>query len=67
MYMIYKNALYVMAGHFWPGFVSAMSGVSIYDLTLYNNFNLYMTSLHIVWFAIFDYSYDKSKEHAIIQ
>lgn len=26
LYMFYKNALYVFAGHFWPGIVSAWSG-----------------------------------------
>ena len=35
LYMFYKNALYVFAGHFWPGFVSGWSGQTMYDQNIY--------------------------------
>lgn len=67
LYQIYKNALYVTAGHFWPGLVTGFSGHSIYDSGLYNSFNMMMTTLHIVWYSVADFEYDKSQEQPIIE
>lgn len=35
LYMFYKNALYVTAGHLWPCFDTAFSGQTAYDQTIY--------------------------------
>jgi hypothetical protein len=62
--MFYKNALYVAAGHFWPGIVSAWSGQTMYDPFFYQFYNIFMTSLPIVWFTMYDYA--KGKEDKLI-
>jgi phospholipid-transporting ATPase len=60
--MFYKNALYVAAGHFWPGTVSAWSGQTMYDPLIYQVYNIFMTSLPIVWYTMYDYASGKEDD-----
>jgi len=62
LYMFYKNALYVSAGHFWPCLRSAFSGQTMYDAMIYQIYNMMMTSLPIMWYATYDYKYEKDDE-----
>ena len=57
-YMFYKNVLYVMP-IFMYGFVSFFSGTVIYDVYLYQLYNVIFTGLPIIWFAVFDWEFDK--------
>lgn len=59
-YMFYKDVLFVMC-IFWFGIVSAFSGVTIYEQWLYQLYNVMFTAVPIMWFAIFDYEYQKEK------
>lgn len=54
LYMFYKNVLYVMPIFFY-GTCSVFSGTQIYDLYLYNAFNIFFTGMPITWFAVFDW------------
>ena len=57
-YMFYKNILYVMP--IWAfGFISSFSATAIYDIWLYQLYNVMFTALPIMWFAIFDWEHDK--------
>jgi len=59
-YMFYKNILYVMP--IWVfGFISSFSATAIYDIWLYQLYNVMFTALPIMWFAIFDWEHDKEK------
>ncbi len=58
-YMFYKNILYVIP--IWAfGCISRMSATAIYNLWLYQLYNIMFTSLPIMWFAVFDWEHDKS-------
>lgn len=59
-YMFYKNVLYVMP-IFMYGFVSFFSGTVIYDVYMYQLYNVIFTGLPIIWFAVFDWEYDKAQ------
>lgn len=59
-YTFYKNVLYVMPQYFF-GFNSAFSGQPLYDPFIYQLYNITMTSLPIMWFALFDFQYFKSR------
>lgn len=59
-YMFYKNVLYVMP-IFMFGFVSFFSGTVIYDVYMYQLYNVIFTGLPIIWFAIFDWEFDKAQ------
>ena len=53
-YMFYKNVLYVFPLFFY-GFVSLFSGTVFYNNFLYQCYNIFFTSLPIMWFALFDF------------
>ncbi len=56
--MFYKNILETVPIYMF-GCVSVFSGLVIYNGVLYITFNLFFTSLPIIWFATFDYEYPK--------
>jgi phospholipid-transporting ATPase len=57
-YMFYKNIFLVFP--IWVyGFVSYFSGTIIYDIFLYNFYNMVFTVLPIVWFSACDWQYSK--------
>ena len=43
------------------GFISSFSATAIYDIWLYQLYNVMFTALPIMWFAIFDWEHDKEK------
>lgn len=57
-YMFYKNILETIPIYMF-GFLSLFSGTVIYNDLLYVSFNLFFTSLPVIWFATFDYEYPK--------
>jgi len=57
--MFYKNVLYVMP-IFMYGFLSRFSGTVIYDVYMYQLYNVIFTGLPIIWFAVFDWEFDKA-------
>lgn len=58
-YMFYKNVLYVMP-IFMYGFISFFSGTTIYDPVMYQLYNVIFTGIAIIWFAVFDWEYEKA-------
>lgn len=58
LFNFYKNVLYV-ATQFYFGFYSAFSGQTIYEKYIHQLYNITMTSLPIMWFAVFDFQYEK--------
>ena len=58
LYTYFKNVLYVIA-FFYLGFFSGFSGQLFYNQWLYQAYNIVMTSIPIVWYAIFDFEYKK--------
>lgn len=58
--MFYKNVTYVMP-IFWYGILSFFSGTSIYNTYLYQCYNIFFTSLPIMWFAIYDLEFEKEE------
>lgn len=57
-YMFYKNVLYVIP--IWVfGFVSDFSATVVYNMWLYQMYNIVFTSIPIMWFAVFDWEYEK--------
>ena len=59
-YMFYKNVLYVIP-IFMFGFESFFSGTVIYDAIMYQLYNVIFTGLAIIWFAVFDWEFDKAQ------
>ncbi len=59
-YMFYKNIIFV-APTFWYGIESMYSNTPFYDTYLYNMYNLFFTSLPVMWFAIFDFEFTKEE------
>jgi phospholipid-transporting ATPase len=53
LYNFYKNICYGSCPFFF-GFYSAFSGQMLYEKLIYLLFNITMTSLPIVWYALFD-------------
>jgi magnesium-transporting ATPase (P-type) len=41
------------------GVFSKFSGTGIYDPYLYNLYNVFFTGLAIIWFAVFDWEFEK--------
>jgi phospholipid-transporting ATPase len=60
LYMFYKNVIYVMPIFFF-GLKSLFSGTQIYDVYLYNAYNIFFTGLPIGWFAVCDWQYTKQE------
>lgn len=54
LYTFYKNFLYVSTQYFF-GFYSAFSGQVLYEPGIYQLYNITMTSLPIMWYALFDF------------
>lgn len=58
MYMFYKNIILVIP--VWVfGWFSLFGGTSIYNNIFYNFYNLALTAIPIIWFAVFDWEHDK--------
>jgi len=58
LYTFYKNFLYVIP-QFYMGFWSAFGGQTFYEQLLYQLYNITMTSLPIMWYALFDFAYER--------
>lgn len=58
-YTFYKNVLYVITQYYF-GFFSAFSGQTLYEPYIYQLFNITMTSLPIMYFALFDWEFPKT-------
>jgi phospholipid-transporting ATPase len=61
-YFFYKNVVFTLPLFFF-GARNLFSGLLIYDVWLYQSYNLFFTSMPIVWFAIYDWEFDK--EHLL--
>ena len=57
-YTFYKNIVYVFAQYIF-GFWSTFSGQTLYEALIYQAYNISMTSLPIMWYALFDFEYLK--------
>jgi len=57
-YAFYKNILYVVPQYYF-GFNSAFSGQPLYESFIYQLYNITMTSLPIMYYALFDWEYLK--------
>lgn len=60
LYSFYKNVVYVVA-QFYFGFSSAFSGQPLYEKVIYQLYNITLTSLPIIWYATFDYEFEKDR------
>ena len=58
LYTFYKNFLYVSCQYIF-GFFSAFSGQPLYEQIIYQLYNVNMTSLPILWFAVYDFEYER--------
>lgn len=58
MYMFYKNILVVIPV-FVFGWFSLFSGCDIYNSIFLNLYNLAFTAIPIIWYAVFDWEFDK--------
>jgi len=57
-YMFYKNVIYVIP--IWMfGWISLFSGSIIFSNFLYMFYNVAFTAIPIIWFAVFDWEFDK--------
>jgi magnesium-transporting ATPase (P-type) len=56
--MFWKNILLVFPIWFF-GFFSYFSGTAIYEMILYQLFNVAFTAIPIIWYAVFDWEYSK--------
>mmetsp|Transcript_18923 Transcript_18923/g.32303 ORF Transcript_18923/g.32303 Transcript_18923/m.32303 type:complete len:290 (+) Transcript_18923:2529-3398(+) len=61
LYSFYKNVLYVVA-QFYFGFFSSFQGQPLYEKFIYQLYNVTMTSLPIMWFAVFDFEHEKDRK-----
>lgn len=61
LYSFYKNVLYVVV-QFYFGFTSQFSGQPLYEKFIYQLYNITMTSLPIMWFAVFDFQHCRDRE-----
>jgi phospholipid-transporting ATPase len=59
LYTFYKNVLYIST-QFYFGFRSAFSGQPLYEPFIYQLYNVTMTSFPIMYYACFDFEYEKS-------
>ncbi len=57
-YQFYKNVLFVLP-QLWFGFYTAFSGQVFYEKWIYQAYNITVTALPILIFAINDWSYSK--------
>ena len=61
LYNFFKNTVYVTTQYFF-GFWSAFSGQVLYDPLIYQLYNMSCTAFPIMWFAVFDFEYEKAPE-----
>lgn len=54
----YKNMLYIVA-QFWFGIWSVFAGQTLYEPYIYQTYNMNLTGLSIMFYAIFDWEYTK--------
>ena len=54
IYMFYKNIIYVLP-IWWFGLLSLYSGTQIYNIWLYNFYNVLFTGMPICWYCTFDW------------
>jgi magnesium-transporting ATPase (P-type) len=59
-FMFYKNMLFVFP-IFCFGFYSAYSATSMYNEILYQCYNIFFTGIPILYFAIFDFEFEKEE------
>jgi len=57
-YSFYKSVMY-MIPQFYFGFLSGFSGLVFYEPIIYQMYNISMTGLPIMYFALFDFEYSK--------
>ena len=57
-FMFYKNMLYVFP-IFCLGFYSAFSATETYNSLLYQCYNIFFTGLPILYYAVFDFEFEK--------
>jgi magnesium-transporting ATPase (P-type) len=58
MYMFYKNIILVIP-IFVFGWFSRFSGTEIYNVIFLDFYNLALTAIPIIWFAVFDWEHEK--------
>lgn len=58
MYMFYKNIILVVPVWVY-GWLSLFGGTVIYNNIFYNFYNLALTAVPIIWYAVFDWEHDK--------
>jgi phospholipid-translocating ATPase len=58
MYMFYKNIILVIP-IFVFGWFSRFSGTEIYNVIFLDFYNLALTAIPIIWFAVFDQEHEK--------
>ena len=58
IYMFFKNQIYVLP-IWWYGLLSLYSGTQIYNIWLYNTYNVVYTGMPICWYCTFDWQYTK--------
>lgn len=59
-FMFYKNVLYVIPIITF-GCISDFSATDVYNLWLYQLYNVMFTAFPIMWYSIFDWEFDKEK------
>ena len=57
-YSFYKSVMY-MIPQFYFGFLSGFSGLVFYEPVIYQMYNISMTGLPIMYYALFDFEYSK--------
>lgn len=62
LYSFYKNIFFVVTQFFF-GFYNAFSGQPLYEKVIYQMYNILMTSFPIIWFAVFDYEFEKDRKN----
>jgi len=59
LYIFYKNVLYITCMYIF-GFWSLFSGQVLYEAIMYQNYNITLTSLPIMFYCLFDFEYLKT-------
>ena len=60
LYNFYKNVLYIIV-QFMFGYNSLFSGQTLYEKYIYQMYNITMTSLPIMWYALYDFEFEKDR------
>lgn len=58
LYTFYKNILYIITQYIF-GFWSVFSGQVLYEPFIYQFYNITFTSVPIMYYALFDFEYEK--------